>query len=107
MALTIFGICLVASLSRLTIAQDGPLVRTNEGTYIGKYLPSYKQDAFLGIPFAQPPVGDLRFRRPLPLNVSWTGPRDAKEYGCTCYQSSNRTDMSEDCLFLNGKFEVY
>jgi carboxylesterase type B len=106
MALAAIGSCLVASLFGLAFAQDGPLVHTNSGTYIGKYLASYKQDAFLGIPFAQPPVGDLRFRRPLPFNVSWTGRRDAKEYGSTCYQDSDRTDMSEDCLFLNGKFWI-
>jgi hypothetical protein len=82
--------------------QDAPLVRTINGTYAGKYLESYKQDAFLGIPYAQPPLGNLRFRRPLPLNASWTGSRDAKEYGSTCTQTGNRTDLSEDCLSLNS-----
>ena len=36
--------------------------------------------AFLGIPYAEPPVGDLRFSNPRPVSL-WNGTRDAKEFG--------------------------
>lgn len=90
-------------LPRLSAHQDVPIGKSVNGTYSGKHVPAYNQDAFLGIPYAQPPLGDLRFRRPVSLNSSWDGTRDAKEFGYSCYQSGNRTDMSEDCLTLNGK----
>jgi carboxylesterase 2 len=67
--------------------------------------------SFLGIPYATPPVGDLRFREPQPLNL-WSGIRDAKEFGAVCPQDFSLMDLypieaerptkwSEDCLFLN------
>src|SRR5262249_29285728 len=52
---------------------------------------------FLGIPYAAPPVGDLRWKPPQPP-ASWTTPRDATAFGTICPQSAS-TD--EDCLFLN------
>jgi hypothetical protein len=96
-------LALSARLLRLLPRHDAPVVKTINGTYSGKYIPAYNQDAFLGIPYAQPPTGDFRFRRPVSLNSSWDGTREAKRYGFTCYQNSNKTDMSEDCLFVNGR----
>jgi para-nitrobenzyl esterase len=55
--------------------------------------------AFKGIPFAAPPVGDLRWRRPEPV-VAWDGVRDATMPGPICMQGGNE-GQSEDCLFLN------
>ncbi|KAJ5886776.1 Carboxylesterase type B [Penicillium subrubescens] len=45
---------------------SGPTVHTRNGTVTGRYLKSRDQDLFLGIPFAQPPVGNLRFNTPQP-----------------------------------------
>ena len=64
--------------------------------------------SFKGIPFAQPPVGDLRWREPQPVK-NWPGVRNADKFGPACMQrlSPNadywfRGDgMSEDCLYLN------
>jgi len=64
--------------------------------------------SFKGLPFAQPPVGDLRWREPQPVK-NWSGVRHADKFGPTCMQrlSPNadywfRGDgMSEDCLYLN------
>ena len=81
---------------------SAPIVHTLNGTYAGKYLPSFNQDVFLGMPYAQPPIGDLRFRWPRELNSSWPGVRQAMEYGASCYQYNTRTDLSEDCLTING-----
>ncbi len=59
--------------------------------------------SFKGIPFAQPPVGDLRWRPPQPAKA-WTGVRDATAYGPQCMQMRQVTPdvkQSEDCLTLN------
>lgn len=76
--------------------------------------------AFKGIPFAQPPVGDLRWREPQPV-VGWKGVRDATRFGAACIQNpfgtavflaplaklygsdypQRKIEMSEDCLYLN------
>lgn len=60
--------------------------------------------SFLGVPYAAPPVGRLRWRAPEP-HPAWTTPRDAGAKGATCMQTrgmlSGSGPMSEDCLFLN------
>jgi para-nitrobenzyl esterase len=64
---------------------------------------------FRGIPYAQPPVGPLRWKPPLPL-ARWKGVRDAIEFGAGCHQPPPRLSniyvakpipLSEDCLTLN------
>jgi para-nitrobenzyl esterase len=59
---------------------------------------------YRGIPYAAPPVGDLRWRAPQPA-PKWTGVRAASEYGRACMQTnaaiSNLPAPSEDCLFVN------
>ncbi|KAK3932169.1 Venom carboxylesterase-6 [Frankliniella fusca] len=88
-----------------------------------------KYHAFLGVPYARPPLGELRFRAPQPVEP-WTGVRDASELGSGCLQGAmpltapegltfkhiisilrhlptlahfllNGRKRSEDCLFLN------
>ena len=63
--------------------------------------------SFKGIPFAQPPVGDLRWRPPQPV-AKWQGVRDATSYGADCMQLPFPSDAAplgmkpaEDCLYLN------
>ncbi|KPI44794.1 Lipase 3 [Cyphellophora attinorum] len=63
---------------------DGPVAHVKNGTYVGRHLDSYNQDVFLGIPFAEPPVGDLRFSNPVHFDAHWTGVREVKEYGPAC-----------------------
>ncbi|HEY1900001.1 MAG TPA: carboxylesterase family protein [Steroidobacteraceae bacterium] len=58
---------------------------------------------FLGVPYARPPVGELRWRVPQPL-PPWSGTRDALQFGAQCMQAQRAgapVPMSEDCLFLN------
>lgn len=60
---------------------------------------------FKGIPYAAPPVGDLRWRDPQPP-AAWSGVRDATKFGSACMQPVSamripRSAMSENCLFLN------
>lgn len=61
-----------------------PRVQIRNGTYIGARNTVYNQDYFLGMPYAQPPVGDLRFTVPQSLNQSWKEDRNAKEYSNIC-----------------------
>lgn len=66
--------------------------------------------AFLGVPYAAPPVGDLRWRGPRPVEA-WSGVRDATRLGSDCTQAIGREAIlggggglvvgSEDCLFVN------
>lgn len=74
---------------------EGELVQNEYG---GTYC------SFKGIPFAQPPLGDLRFKAPQPP-TPWEGVRAAKEFGPKCYQNDVFTKFgrigSEDCLYLN------
>jgi hypothetical protein len=68
--------------------------------------------AYLGIPYAAPPVGELRWRAPAPL-MGWTAVRSAERFAPSCIQGPNTPfgpwtseflllgPMSEDCLYLN------
>ncbi|CAJ2510279.1 Uu.00g061790.m01.CDS01 [Anthostomella pinea] len=78
-----------------------PTAKTLNGTYEGVRLPDWDQDAFLGIPFAQPPVGQLRFRWPQSINESFSGVKNATQYGCSCMQYGQSFALSEDCLTIN------
>ncbi|MGP8239554.1 MAG: carboxylesterase/lipase family protein [Limisphaerales bacterium] len=56
---------------------------------------------YLGIPFAAPPVGDLRWRAPQPA-AKWDGVRQANKFGPSPIQGTGMgQNMSEDCLYLN------
>jgi carboxylesterase type B len=57
---------------------------------------------YRGVPFAAPPVGDLRWRAPQPAKP-WTGIRDATAFAPACLQSGAQgAGSSEDCLYLNA-----
>ncbi|KAG8762696.1 hypothetical protein FRC11_008011 [Ceratobasidium sp. 423] len=72
-------------------------VLANGATYVGNQTDA--QDVFLGIPYAQPPLGDLRFRKPVAFTPN--GTINAQNYGPRCLQSTIVNDASEDCLTLN------
>lgn len=59
---------------------SGPIVNIVNGTLEGYHLAEPAQDVFLGIPYAQPPVGSLRFREPRFLNETWEGTKCAVDY---------------------------
>ena len=97
------GVLLVAS-SPGSIAQDnaGPIVKVTGGQVQGRLLPESGGAAFKGIPYAAPPVGDLRWRETQPVRA-WSGVRQAAEYGAGCpvVNASNGRNSAEDCLYLN------
>jgi para-nitrobenzyl esterase len=84
-----------------------PEVKTAQGTATGKWIRDGKEKAFLGLPYAAPPIGNLRWKAPEPP-AAWTGTRDASHFGNRCEQWHVWDDYiftdpgpSEDCLFLN------
>jgi para-nitrobenzyl esterase len=95
----------VAGVRAQGIGQD-PLVATVSGSVQGTVEASGVH-SFKGIPYAAPPVGDLRFREPQPV-VAWQGVRKAQAFGPRAMQLPIYSDMkfrsdgvSEDCLYLN------
>ena len=77
-------------------AQEAPTVSIATGQVRGAAAGSGA--VFKGIPFAAPPLADLRWREPAPAKA-WTGVRDATKFSARCIQ--NGQDVSEDCLYLN------
>ncbi|KAI0142012.1 lipase 2 [Pestalotiopsis sp. NC0098] len=89
-----------------TASDAAPTVTLANGTYIGRHSTEYGQDFFLGLPFAQPPVGPLRYVAPQSLNTTFDEPRNATKYGPECIgygfdQWILGNYISEDCLTLN------
>ena len=99
--------------------RDDLVVKTTKGKVRGKryYLPKLggkAVDAYLGIPFAKPPIGNLRFKPPIPKD-RWRGIYNATKLPKSCYQLPDmffgdfygstmwnaNTEVSEDCLYLN------
>ncbi|KAK5628475.1 hypothetical protein RRF57_004190 [Xylaria bambusicola] len=99
------GRSLVKSLLVAGLTVANPIVRVLNGSYEGLYLPSFQQDVFLGVPYAQDTGGANRFRVPQSLVETWTSVRDAKVYGPACPDDQIAVDghygMSEDCLSIN------
>ena len=82
-------------------------VKTDKGSIEGSTSANSAIRIYKGIPFAAPPVGDLRWKPPQPA-PSWAGVRKATEFGARCMQGPIYSDMvfrdkgpSEDCLYLN------
>jgi triacylglycerol lipase len=78
------GFLAVLAVAHAAPRQSAPTVAVRNGTYTGVHSTTYDQDFFLGMPYAQQPLGNLRFTVPQPLNESWNGARDAKEYSDIC-----------------------
>ncbi|KAK5168276.1 uncharacterized protein LTR77_006845 [Saxophila tyrrhenica] len=82
-----------------------PVVKVLNGSYSGLHLPQFKQDLFLGMPFAQDTGEANRFRIPQSLNETWHGIRPAIQYGDACPDNEPDADaaygMSENCLSIN------
>ena len=105
-ALTALAAALVAPapVARAATHGDGPVVRTQAGLVRGETTAEGRQ--FLGIQYAQPAVGSLRWRDPRPVRP-WHGVRSAQGFGNKCVQTSSwdpgyeQPSYTEDCLDLN------
>jgi para-nitrobenzyl esterase len=99
---------LVTELLLLVIALNsaiGDIVEIEDGLIEGTTMQSRKGvsfHAFFKIPFAKPPVGELRFQAPV-RNDNWEGTLNATAHGPTCVQfiTIGSYGQSEDCLHLN------
>jgi len=77
------------------------MISVIDGQLRGKQVPGINE--YLGIPYAAPPVGPLRWRAPQPP-ARWPGVRDASRFAPHCAQPASvfgRASTSEDCLYLN------
>src|SRR6266487_1836192 len=83
-------------------SDSGPIVTTDDGAVRG--MTAGTVDEFLGIPYAAPPTGNLRWRPPQPP-AEWRGVRDATQFAPSCPQPVSPFlppgPVSEDCLYLN------
>ncbi|CAB00887.2 Carboxylesterase type B domain-containing protein [Caenorhabditis elegans] len=101
-------------LSTLLHISISTRVQLSTGTIEGKILTStysplgnHTGIGFLGIPFVEPPAGNLRFRKPRPP-IPWDGILETKEYKPACMSDAKKTykngvggPISEDCLYAN------
>jgi para-nitrobenzyl esterase len=96
--------CLLALAANLAVAGLAQQVLTESGTISAERVNGLS--VYKGIPFAAPPVGDLRWRPPMPA-APWTGTRKADAFAPACMQvgvsmpCETPPTVSEDCLYLN------
>ena len=95
--LSIASACLFLASCRTSDITSG-LVKTDSGKVQGYHADGLT--IFKGIPFAAPPVGDLRWRAPQPV-TPWDTVLQAKSYAPGPIQGSPSPQYSEDCLYLN------
>ncbi|XP_038051124.1 cholinesterase 2-like [Patiria miniata] len=117
MAVFIFYLILVRTLTASQSTQDlGPIETISTGRIMGKRMSVLGKTvhAFLGIPYAEAPAGELRFRNPVP-RVPWQDTFNASYYGFGCFQAPDENfpgfegsemwnpnvELNEDCLNLN------
>lgn len=95
----------------VTVLSQAPTVRIDAGLVAGErtLLGGKEVDSFLGIPYAEPPIGELRFERPVPVQP-WNATYNATGKPAACLQldfpylpdaALNYSNASEDCLYVN------
>ena len=117
-ALRFAPIVVVAVLSVGCQSEDGPLLKTEIATGKIEGVADGEVAVYLGIPYAAPPVGDMRWRPPSPAE-SWSGVRQADSFGANCvqkpfpngvaegkpwtkeYNVDPQSAFSEDCVYVN------
>ncbi|XP_075211790.1 venom carboxylesterase-6-like [Lycorma delicatula] len=108
---TTFFLLLLSVLANKITGQDekGPVINTPQGDIKGTWkstINGRKIQAFMGIPYAKPPVGPLRFKNPEPFGT-WSSVRDGTADPPVCPQTGKGVGSpepitgNEDCLYLN------
>lgn len=110
---------------RMVFSRDAPVITIDQGQISGFFIKMFRTQTivgYLGIPYALPPVGERRFQPPAPPEA-WQGVRDGSVAQKSCWsvsrmpmkfhdevyykilgfdpKSVNKSEFSEDCLFLN------
>lgn len=100
-------VCMFLGGCTLFAAPAQPTVKIAQGEVAGKWIVNGTQKAFLGLPYAAPPTGELRWRAPQSPS-GWKAVRDATKFGGRCEQWHIWNDYifldtgpTEDCLYLN------
>ena len=105
---------IIMSMALASCSDPNPVLTIEGGQIIGVPTPTEGIIAYKGIPFAAPPVGDLRWKEPQPV-VPWEGVKTADTYGDAASQTtwdpqsfygrewraSGSVPFTEDCLYLN------
>ena len=104
------AVLIIVLLSATAFAAITDPVRVEQGLLAGTNGSSPDVRVYRGVPFAAPPVGDLRWKAPQPA-AKWQGVRQATEFSNACWQTpyppaaaiyqAKLPPLSEDCLYLN------
>jgi len=104
--MTLIVISLFLLLCGIPSSTSSPIVTISEGQVQGATLQlndgavNETIEVFLGIPYAQPPVGALRLKKPEPP-LPWSGVKNATADKSMCIQRNHQPTESEDCLYLD------
>ena len=102
LTIAVTGAGVVDAATATASSETTPLVRTDNGVVRGAAVSGDYQ--FLGLPYAAPPIANLRWRPPRPP-AGWDGVRDATQFAPSCPQPVSVSvppgPQSEDCLYLN------
>lgn len=105
----LFGLLCLANFSGMAQGNNAFAVQTTieNGVIEGNYDTKTGIQTYFGVPFAKPPVGELRWKAPQPL-ANWSGVKETKKFGARPMQTivfgdmnSRSNGLSEDCLYLN------
>jgi para-nitrobenzyl esterase len=109
-SVVVLFILTVMALTSSSIASISDPIRVDQGLLAGTNGDSADVRVYRGVPFAAPPVGELRWKAPLPP-AAWQGTRQATEFSSACWQTQYSSaaaiyqaplpKLSEDCLYLN------
>ncbi|KUI53421.1 Acetylcholinesterase-1 [Cytospora mali] len=104
MSSLILSFTIMAAATLFAMPTTSPVVSTAKGSIHGGTCPDTEANYFLSIPFAEPPLGDLRFASPQPYSKTF-GNLDATSPAPSCIQftreMSGGSIQSEDCLYLD------
>lgn len=98
---------LICACTTIT-TQNAPQLKIHQGTLTGSYRETWNGrvfSSFTGVPYAEPPIDELRFKAPVPA-VPWKGVLDATKQHAICpqmnvYEENFNISGNEDCLYLN------
>jgi hypothetical protein len=90
------------------LAEDGPIIHLQTGSYRGLFNRQTDIESFRGIRFAQPPLGELRFKAPIALPASTNDAvMDATSPGLACVQAVSIKEAKMRCMFCSADCDLF